>query len=117
MNKRFKISLALIILLSAFLRFYNLSGSAMFAYDEGLYFNVVKTARASFDYLSDRLQGEMKDIPFSQYIQKKGGTHYAVAKPTYLLILFLASLLIGLKDYTLPLTSSIFGVSTVILIF
>jgi len=119
MDKTVKFLLALVISLSIFLNFYKLFEGKMFAYDEGEYFNVVKSARSVIDYGAEKIRRSGKKADkssFIEYFRKKGGSYYIAAKPTYLAISFLFSLFAGLKDYTLPLTNAVLGVLTVILI-
>lgn len=108
--------LVLILVLSATLNFYRLGESSLFAFDEGIYFNLVKTMRAPVDFAIEKWSGKTL-ASFGQYLHNRGGYHFMAAKPTYLLISFLVSLVMGLKDYTLPVTSGIFGVLVVLLVF
>ena len=117
MNKFVLFFLILIFIFSTFLRFYDLDKSGIFAFDEGIYFSLVKTMRLPLDYFLEKAKGDIFDMGFSEYIQKKGAYHFMAGKPTYILSAFLVSLLTGLKDYTLPFTSALFGTLTVILVF
>lgn len=117
MSKFVLFLLVLIISLSMFLRFSGLDKSGIFAFDEGIYFNLVKTMRLPLDYSLEKAKGFAIDMNFSEYIYKKGAYHFMAGKPTYILLAFFVSVFTGLKDYTLPFTSAFFGVLTVILTF
>ncbi|MFH1888996.1 MAG: glycosyltransferase family 39 protein [Candidatus Omnitrophota bacterium] len=117
MQRSERYALTAIVILSLFLTLYRLNKSAMVAVDEGLYFNFVKTMRVPVDFTISRFNNKLANLSFVQYLQQKGGIIYMAGKPTYLGVAFLASLLIGLKDYTLPIVSALAGVLILILVF
>ncbi|MDD4940141.1 MAG: glycosyltransferase family 39 protein [Candidatus Omnitrophica bacterium] len=117
MKKVTLLLLGAIIVTSMGMNYYRLNESRMFAFDEGVYFNVVKTMRAPFEFLYSKMAGRPEYPEFSEYIKKKAGYNFMAGKPTYLLLALTGSFIIGLKDFTLPAVSAFFGVLTVLLAF
>ena len=110
------VALALLLVLAAFLRFSHLSERGLFTDDEGFYVGGVKTYSAVFAYLWAYLTGGVQE-GLVAYFTQHGGTQVLSDRPTFIVLGFLASLVLGVHDYTLIAVSALFGVLTVFCVY
>ena len=104
--------LALVLVLAAFLRFSHLEERGLLAIDEGYYADGVKSYVALGSYALGRIQGNL-DGGLASYFEGHGGHTTLSERPTFLLLGYLASLVLGFHDYTLLYLSAFFGTLTV----
>lgn len=108
--------LGLILILAAGLRFHGIQSRGLTSDDEGLYMGVVQTYSAAFSYVLGKLAGAQEES-LGSYLLKNGGNTILGMRPTIGVLGFLASLIVGVHDYTLIYVSAAFGVMGVICVY
>lgn len=98
------------------LRGWGVTERGLFTDDEALYSEGVKTYSAVFAYLWAYLTGGGQE-GLVAYFTQHGGTQVLSDKPTFVVLGFLASLVLGVHDYTLIAVSALFGVLTVFCVY
>ena len=98
------------------LRGWGVTEHGLLSEDEGLYSEGVKTYSAVFAYLWAYLTGGGQE-GLVAYFTQHGGTQVLSDKPTFVVLGFLASLVLGVHDYTLIAVSALFGVLTVFCVY
>ena len=101
---------------AAMLRGWAVTERGLFTDDEGFYAGGVKTYSAVFAYLRDYLTGGGQE-GLVAYFTQHGGNPILSDKPTFIVLGFLASLVLGVHDYTLIAVSALFGVLTVFCVY
>ncbi len=119
MSKRFKIVVAIILILviGGYLRFANLTQRGIFSWDEGHYVGVLYTLSAGIKYIFRVFVLGENLGKFSDYMLTYGVNHYLAAKPTFFVLGLIAALFTGLKIYTLQIVSATMGLLTVLVIY
>ena len=109
-------ALAGTLVVAAMLRGWGVTEHGLLSGDEGLYSQGVKTYSAVFAYLWAYLTGGGQE-GLVAYFTQHGGTQILSDKPTFVVLGFLASLVLGVHDYTLIAVSALFGVLTVFCVY
>ena len=109
-------ALAGTLVVAAMLRGWGVTEHGLLSGDEGLYSQGVKTYSAVFAYLWAYLTGGGQE-GLVAYFTQHGGTQVLSDKPTFVVLGFLASLVLGVHDYTLIAVSALFGVLTVFCVY
>ena len=109
-------ALAGTLVVAAMLRGWGVTEHGLLSEDEGLYSEGVKTYSAVFAYLWAYLTGGGQE-GLVAYFTQHGGTQILSDKPTFVVLGFLASLVLGVHDYTLIAVSALFGVLTVFCVY
>ena len=109
-------ALAGTLVVAAMLRGWGVTEHGLLSEDEGLYSGGVKTYSAVFAYLWAYLTGGVQE-GLVAYFTQHGGTQILSDKPTFVVLGFLASLVLGVHDYTLIAVSALFGVLTVFCVY
>ena len=109
-------ALAGTLVVAAMLRGWGVTEHGLLSEDEGLYSGGVKTYSAVFAYLWAYLTGGGQE-GLVAYFTQHGGTQILSDKPTFVVLGFLASLVLGVHDYTLIAVSALFGVLTVFCVY
>ena len=109
-------ALAGTLVVAAMLRGWGVTERGLFTDDEALYSEGVKTYSAVFAYLWAYLTGGGQE-GLVAYFTQHGGTQVLSDKPTFVVLGFLASLVLGVHDYTLIAVSALFGVLTVFCVY
>jgi len=104
------------LVVAAMLRGWGVTERGLFTDDEALYSEGVKTYSAVFAYLWAYLTGGGQE-GLVAYFTQHGGTQVLSDKPTFVVLGFLASLVLGVHDYTLIAVSALFGVLTVFCVY
>ena len=104
------------LVVAAMLRGWGVTERGLLSEDEGLYSEGVKTYSAVFAYLWAYLTGGGQE-GLVAYFTQHGGTQILSDKPTFVVLGFLASLVLGVHDYTLIAVSALFGVLTVFCVY
>ena len=104
------------LVVAAMLRGWGVTEHGLLSEDEGLYSEGVKTYSAVFAYLWAYLTGGGQE-GLVAYFTQHGGTQILSDKPTFVVLGFLASLVLGVHDYTLIAVSALFGVLTVFCVY
>ena len=104
------------LVVAAMLRGWGVTEHGLLSEDEGLYSGGVKTYSAVFAYLWAYLTGGGQE-GLVAYFTQHGGTQILSDKPTFVVLGFLASLVLGVHDYTLIAVSALFGVLTVFCVY
>jgi len=110
------VALALLLVLAAFLRFSHLSERGLLEVDEGFYTQGARSYVALGSYVVERLQGSLNE-GLASYFEAHGGVTHLSEKPTFLILGYVAALVLGFQDYTLLYLSAFFGTLTVGLIY
>ena len=109
-------ALAGTLVVAAMLRGWGVTEHGLLSEDEGLYSEGVKTYSAVFAYLWAYLTGGGQE-GLVAYFTQHGGNQILSDKPTFVVLGFLASLVLGVHDYTLIAVSALFGVLTVFCVY
>ena len=104
------------LVVAAILRGWGVTEHGLLSGDEGLYSQGVKTYSAVFAYLWAYLTGGGQE-GLVAYFTQHGGTQVLSDRPTFIVLGFLASLVLGVHDYTLIAVSALFGVLTVFCVY
>ena len=104
------------LVVAAMLRGWGVTEHGLLSGDEGLYSQGVKTYSAVFAYLWAYLTGGGQE-GLVAYFTQHGGAQVLSDKPTFVVLGFLASLVLGVHDYTLIAVSALFGVLTVFCVY
>lgn len=104
------------LVVAAMLRGWGVTERGLFTDDEGFYVGGVKTYSAVFAYLWAYLTGGGQE-GLVAYFTQHGGNQILSDKPTFVVLGFLASLVLGVHDYTLIAVSALFGVLTVFCVY
>ena len=104
------------LVVAAMLRGWGVTERGLFTDDEALYSEGVKTYSAVFAYLWAYLTGGGQE-GLVAYFTQHGGAQVLSDKPTFVVLGFLASLVLGVHDYTLIAVSALFGVLTVFCVY
>ena len=104
------------LVVAAMLRGWGVTERGLFTDDEGFYVGGVKTYSAVFAYLWAYLTGGGQE-GLVAYFTQHGGAQILSDKPTFVVLGFLASLVLGVHDYTLIAVSALFGVLTVFCVY
>ena len=104
------------LVVAAMLRGWGVTEHGLLSEDEGLYSGGVKTYSAVFAYLWAYLTGGGQE-GLVAYFTQHGGAQVLSDKPTFVVLGFLASLVLGVHDYTLIAVSALFGVLTVFCVY
>jgi hypothetical protein len=108
--------LVVVLIVGAFLRLDNIVERGLVEWDEGQYLVETQFIRSAIGLVSnlENYQGVGGAARFEADVQ---GRPPVSAKPGHDLAIYVVSLFFGLRDYTGPLTSAIFGICTIIATF
>jgi 4-amino-4-deoxy-L-arabinose transferase-like glycosyltransferase len=110
------IALVLILALAVGLRFYKLTDRGLLQSDEGTSWLGARTQRAALDWVVGRIVGTTQ-MSLGEALIENGGTNPTYAKPGHDVMTVLASILIGMHDYTTLVVSAMLGGLTVLLVY
>lgn len=108
-----KMGLFLVLVLAMALRFHGLDERGILDIDEGFYTEGVKSYSTLLSYFIGKWNGSIQ-VSFPVFFEAHGGVTQLSEKPMFLFMGFLASLGIGVHDYTLLYVSAVFGVLMVL---
>ena len=113
--------LTIVISVSIFLRFYNITDKGLWAWDSAYYANIAKgpilAARwlvANFDGIT---QSKVSSADLKEYLFNRGVSGYPGVKPGHTLLMALSFAILGIEDYAALMMSAFFGVLIVLLTF
>jgi 4-amino-4-deoxy-L-arabinose transferase-like glycosyltransferase len=110
------VALALILALAVGLRFYRLADRGLLQSDEGTSWLGVRTQRAALDWAVGRVLGTER-VSLREALLQRGGTNPTYAKVGHDALTVLASIPLGMHDYTILVVSAALGSLTVLLVY
>ncbi len=110
-----KLLIILILVTAGFLRFWNLNERGLIEWDEAYYTGVVKTIKAGFDWTIGKITFADKHESLKDALLKEGVAANFGGKHGFILIAFLASIILGFKNHLLLIVSALAGTATVYL--
>jgi 4-amino-4-deoxy-L-arabinose transferase-like glycosyltransferase len=110
------IALALILALAVGLRFYKLADRGLLQSDEGASWLGARTQRAALDWVVGRVLGTER-LSLREALLQRGGTNPTYAKVGHDALTVLASIPLGMHDYTILVVSAVLGSLTVLLVY
>lgn len=109
--------LGCIMLVATVLRFYRITEQGFLYWDEGMYMNEAKFYASVFHHIPFVWKQIIGGVNVDAITATLDGWPPSAGKPLHGLIIFIFSLIIGLQDYTGQVTSAVFSVGTMLLLF